>query len=99
MHQNIIRTVIDTARAKAAQDGFAINIAVVDASAQLAGFERTLETSIEHWAKLIDAFEPRYSKLNAQFRVRSLRSLYCCSDGVRSCGVAAENLSYRSPLH
>jgi uncharacterized protein GlcG (DUF336 family) len=40
MHQNIIRTVIDTARAKAAQDGFAINIAVVDASAQLAGFER-----------------------------------------------------------
>ncbi|MBV7395869.1 GlcG/HbpS family heme-binding protein [Mameliella sediminis] len=40
MHQTTLRTVIETARNAAAQEGFAINIAVVDSAAHLAGFER-----------------------------------------------------------
>jgi hypothetical protein len=39
------------------------------------------------------------AKLPAQFRVRSLRSLYRCSDGVRSRGAAVAYLSHKAPFH
>ena len=38
-------------------------------------------------------------ELPAQCRGRSLRSLYCCSDGVRGRGAAVTNLSHRSSFH
>ncbi|WP_410468824.1 hypothetical protein [Aestuariicoccus sp. MJ-SS9] len=47
------------------------------------------ENSLHHLplAPFGDGFDVD-AKLPAQFRVRSLRSLYCCSDGVRSRGVS-----------
>ena len=38
-------------------------------------------------------------KLPAQRRERSLRSLYCCSDGVRGRGASVTNLSHRASFH
>ena len=35
----------------------------------------------------------------AQLRERSLRSLYCCSDGVRGRGAAVTNLSHNASFH
>jgi hypothetical protein len=35
----------------------------------------------------------------AQLRERSLRSLYCCSDGVRGRGASVTNLSYSASFH
>src|SRR6056297_2512300 len=39
------------------------------------------------------------AELPAQFRVRSLRSLYCCSDGVRGRGAAMTYLSHKASFH
>src|SRR6056297_1390124 len=39
------------------------------------------------------------AELPAQLRVRSLRSLYCCSDGVRGRGAAMTNLSHSASFH
>ncbi len=39
------------------------------------------------------------AKLAAQHRERSLRSLYCCSDGVRGRGAPVTNLSHRASFH
>src|SRR6056297_1391972 len=39
------------------------------------------------------------AELPAQFRVRSLRSLYCCSDGVRDRGAAMTYLSQKVSFH
>src|SRR6056297_3525735 len=39
------------------------------------------------------------AELPAQFRVRSLRSLCCCSDGVRGRGAAMTYLSQKAPFH
>ena len=38
-------------------------------------------------------------KLSAQLRDRSLRSLYCCSDGVRGRGAPMTNLSHNASFH
>ena len=38
-------------------------------------------------------------QLPAQLRERSLRSLYCCSDGVRGRGAAVTNLSHSASFH
>src|SRR6056297_3402231 len=38
-------------------------------------------------------------KLTAQLRGRSLRSLYCCSDGVRGRGAAMTYLSHKASFH
>ncbi len=39
------------------------------------------------------------AQLPAQLRERSLRSLYCCSDGVRGRGAPVTNLSHSASLH
>src|SRR5690606_14084646 len=39
------------------------------------------------------------TQLPAQLRERSLRSLYCCSDGVRGRGAAMTNLSQSASFH
>src|SRR6056297_2588579 len=39
------------------------------------------------------------AELPAQFRVRSLRSLCCCSDGVRGRGAAMTYLSHKASFH
>ena len=49
-------------------------------------------------APLGDGFDVD-TKLTAQFRVRSLRSLYCCSDGVRGRGAAVAYLSHKASFH
>ena len=38
-------------------------------------------------------------ELPAQRRERSLRSLYCCSDGVRGRGAPVTNLSHNASFH
>lgn len=38
-------------------------------------------------------------QLFTQLRERSLRSLYCCSDGVRGRGTPMTNLSYNASFH
>lgn len=38
-------------------------------------------------------------ELPAQRCERSLRSLYCCSDGMRGCGASVTNLSHRASFH
>lgn len=40
-----------------------------------------------------------YAQFPAQVRERSLRSLYCCSDGVRGRGASVTNLSDRASFH
>jgi len=40
-----------------------------------------------------------YTKLSAQLRERSLRSLYCNSDGVRGRGAPMTNLSHNASFH